>query len=78
MQNAFQDQCVFYLLDWILRYTLFHGFNILGSHLREEGSLDYNGGLVCLQVQTKFDTHIDRQQAPFCGAVVRESNQDSI
>jgi hypothetical protein len=44
------------LLDWILRYTLFHGFNTLGSHLREEGSLDYDGGLVRLQVQTKLDT----------------------
>jgi hypothetical protein len=39
------------LLDWILRYTLFHGFDTLGSHLREEGSLDYDGGLVRLQVQ---------------------------
>jgi hypothetical protein len=44
------------LLDWILRYSLFHGFDTLGSHLRE-GSLDYDGGLVRLQVQTKFDTH---------------------
>jgi hypothetical protein len=57
------------LLDWIMRYTLFHGFDTLGSHLREEGSLDYDGELVRLQVQTKFDTHIDRQQAPFSGAV---------
>ena len=44
----------------------------MGSHLREEGSLDYDGGLVRLQVQTKFDTHIDRQQAPFSGAVAGE------
>jgi hypothetical protein len=50
------------LLDWILRYTLFHRFDTLDSHLREEGSLDYDGGLVRLQVQPKFDTHIDRQQ----------------
>jgi hypothetical protein len=50
------------LLDWILRYTLFQGFDTLGSHLREEGSLDYDRGLVRLQVQTKFDTHIHRQQ----------------
>jgi hypothetical protein len=39
------------LLDHILHYTLFHGFDALGSHLREEGSLDYDGGLVRLQVQ---------------------------
>jgi hypothetical protein len=60
-----QDQNVFRLLDWILCYTLFHGFDTLGSHLREEGSLDYDGGLVHLQVQTNFDTTINRQQAPF-------------
>jgi hypothetical protein len=53
------------LLDWILRYILFHGFDTLGSHIREEGSLDYDGGLVRLHVQTKFDTHIDRQHMPF-------------
>jgi hypothetical protein len=40
------------LLDLILRNTLFHGFDTLGSHLREEGSLDYDRGFVCLQVQT--------------------------
>jgi hypothetical protein len=51
---------------------LFHGFNTLGSHLREEGSLGYDGGLVCLQVQTNFDTTINRQQAPFSGTVARE------
>jgi hypothetical protein len=32
---------------------------------REEGSLDYDGGLVRLQGQTNFDTTINRQQAPF-------------
>jgi hypothetical protein len=51
---------------------LFHGFDTLGSHLREEGSLDYDRGLVCLQVQTEFDTNIYRQQAPFSGAVAGE------
>jgi hypothetical protein len=61
-KTPFQDQSVFRLLDWILRYTLFHGFDTLGSHLREEGSLDYDGGLVRLQVQTNFDTTINRQQ----------------
>jgi hypothetical protein len=38
-------------------------------HSREEGSLDYDGRLVCLQVYLKFNTIIHRQQAPFSGAV---------
>jgi hypothetical protein len=42
------------------------------SHLREEGSLDYDGGFVRLQIHMKFDTNIHRQQAPFSGAVVGE------
>jgi hypothetical protein len=71
-KTSFQDQSVFCLLDWILRYTLFHGFDTLGSHLREEGSLDNDGGLVRLQVKTNFDTTINRQQAPFSGAVTGE------
>jgi hypothetical protein len=71
-KTPFQDQSVFLLLDWILRYTLFHGFDTLGSHLREEGSLDYNRKLVRLQVQTNFDTIINRQQSPFSGAVAGE------
>jgi hypothetical protein len=59
MQNPlFQIKVFLALLDWIFRYTLFHGFDTLGSHLREEGSLDYDGGLVRLQVQTNFDTNI--------------------
>jgi hypothetical protein len=62
MQNPFSRSKVFRLLDWILRYTLFHGFDTLGSHLREEGSLDYDGGLVRLQVETNFDTTINHQQ----------------
>jgi hypothetical protein len=32
------------------------------SHLREEGSLDYDRGFVRLQIQTNFDTTINRQQ----------------
>jgi hypothetical protein len=44
----------------------------LGSHLREEGSLDYDRGLVRLQVQTNFDTTINHQQVPFSGAVAGE------
>jgi hypothetical protein len=63
---------LFRLLDWILRYTLFHEFDTLGSHLREEGSLDYDRGLVRLQVQINFDTDINRQQAPFSSAVAGE------
>jgi hypothetical protein len=63
MQNqTSQDQSVFRLLDWILHYTLFHRTYTLGSHLREEGSLDYDGGLVRLQVQMNFDTTINCQQ----------------
>jgi hypothetical protein len=41
-------------------------------HSREEGSLDYDGRLVRLQVLTNFDTTINRQQAPFSGAVAEE------
>jgi hypothetical protein len=48
MQNPFSRSKCFPLINWILRYTLFHKFDTLGSHLREEGSLDYDGGLVCL------------------------------
>jgi hypothetical protein len=51
---------------------LFHGFDALGSHLREQGSLDYDVGLVRLQVQTKLEMHIHHQQAPFSGAVAGE------
>jgi hypothetical protein len=54
-----------------LRYTLFHGFDTLGSHLREEGSLDYDGGLVFLQVQMNFDTIINRQQPPTVASVAQ-------
>jgi hypothetical protein len=53
------------LLDWFLHHTLFHGFDTLGSHLREEGSLDYDGGSVRLQVHSKINTNIHRQQAPY-------------
>jgi hypothetical protein len=45
-----------------LHRTLFHGFDTLGSHLREEGSLDYDGGFVRLQVHLKFNTNIHNQQ----------------
>jgi hypothetical protein len=38
-KTPFQDQSVFRLLDWILHYTLFHGFDTLGSHLRKKGPL---------------------------------------
>jgi hypothetical protein len=32
-----------------------------GSRSREEGSLDYDGGFVRLQIHMKFDTNIHRQ-----------------
>jgi hypothetical protein len=60
------------LLDPLLRHTLFHGFDTSGSQLREEGSLDYDGGFVCLQVHLKFNTNIYRHQAPFSGTVAGE------
>jgi hypothetical protein len=41
-------------------------------HSREEGSLDYDGGFVQLQIHMKFDTNIYRQQAPFSGAVAED------
>jgi hypothetical protein len=44
----------------------------LVHHSREEGSLDYDGGFVRLQIHMKFDTNIHRQQAPFSGAVAEE------
>jgi hypothetical protein len=44
----------------------------LGSHLREEGSLGYDSGLVRLRVQTKLHTHLHRQQAPFFSAIAGE------
>jgi hypothetical protein len=41
-------------------------------HSREEGSLDYDGGFVRLQIHMNFDTIIYRQQAPCSGAVAGE------
>jgi hypothetical protein len=49
------------LLDWFLHRTLFYRFDTLGSHLREEGSLDYDGGFVRLQVHLNFNTNIHCQ-----------------
>jgi hypothetical protein len=40
---------------------LFNGFDTVGSHVREEGSLHYDEGLVRLQVQLKFDTNIHHE-----------------
>jgi hypothetical protein len=42
----------------------------LGSHLREEGSIDYDGGFVRLQVHLKFNTNIHRQQGRLRGMSV--------
>jgi hypothetical protein len=41
-------------------------------HSREEGSLDYDGGFVRLQIHMKFDTIIHYQQAPFSGTIAGE------
>jgi hypothetical protein len=41
-------------------------------HSREEGSLDYDGGFVLLQIHMKFDMNLRRQRAPFYGAVAGE------
>jgi hypothetical protein len=41
-------------------------------HSMEEGSLDYDGGFVDLQIHVNFDMKIHRQQAPFSGAVTGE------
>jgi hypothetical protein len=41
-------------------------------HSREEGSLDYDGVFVRLQIHMNFDTNIHRQQAPFSGAIAGE------
>jgi hypothetical protein len=35
-------------------------------------TLDYDGGFVRLQIHVNFDTIINRQQAPFSGAVAGE------
>jgi hypothetical protein len=40
--------------------------------LKDEGSLDYDGGFARLQVHLKFNTNMYRQQAPFSGAVAGE------
>jgi hypothetical protein len=50
-------------LDWILALHIVPRIRYLGfSHFREEGSLDYDGGFVRLQIQMNFDTTINRQQ----------------
>jgi hypothetical protein len=61
------------LLDWILALHIVPQIWYLGfSHLREEGSLDYDRGFVRLQIHMKFDMNIHRQQAPFYGAIAGE------
>jgi hypothetical protein len=41
-------------------------------HSREDGSLDYDGRLVRLQVYLNFNTNIYHKQAPFSGTVAGE------
>jgi hypothetical protein len=61
MQNqTSQDQSVFRWLDWILRYTLFHGFDTLGSHLGKKGPLTTMGDLS----SCKSKRTLIRQSAP--------------
>jgi hypothetical protein len=45
------------------------------SHLREEGSLDYNGGFVRLQIHVNFDTIINRQQPPSQAGSLKATHQ---
>jgi hypothetical protein len=60
----FFKRSFFALLDWILALHIVPRIRYLGfSHLREEGSLDYDGGFVRLQIQTNFDTTINRQHS---------------
>jgi hypothetical protein len=42
------------------------------DHSKEEGSLDYDGGFLLLQIHMNFDTIIYCQQAPFSGAFAGE------
>jgi hypothetical protein len=52
-------------LDWILALHIVTQIRYLGfSHLREEGSLDYDEGFVRLQIHVNFDTIINRQHWP--------------
>jgi hypothetical protein len=62
MQKQPLEIKAFPLIRLDLAFTLFHGFDTLGSHLRGEGSLGYDGGLVRLRVQMKLDTYFNRQQ----------------
>jgi hypothetical protein len=63
MQKSFSRSKCFPLIRLDLALHIVPRIRYIGSRLREEGSLDYNGGLVRLQVQTNFDTTINRQQA---------------
>jgi hypothetical protein len=47
--NPCVAHCSTYSIPWV-------------HHSREEGSLDYDGGLVRLQIHVNFDTNIHRQQ----------------
>jgi hypothetical protein len=69
--NLSRSKC-FPLIRLDLALHIVPRIRYLGFKLKGEGSLDYDGGLVCLQVQTNFDTIINRQQAPFYGAVAGE------
>jgi hypothetical protein len=55
--NLSRSKC-FPLIRLDLALHIVPRIRYLGFTLREEGSLDYDGGLVLLQVQTNFDTTI--------------------
>jgi hypothetical protein len=50
------------------------------SHLREDESLDYDGGFVRLQIQSNFDTNIHCQQQVCSGSSDgrMEANRDDL
>jgi hypothetical protein len=72
MENPFSRSKCFPLIRLDLALHIVPRIRYLGFTLKEEGSLDYDRGLVRLQVQTNFDMTIDRQQAPFSGTVAGE------
>jgi hypothetical protein len=65
MQNPLSRSKCFSLIRLDLALHIVPWIRYLGSHLREEGSLDYDGALIRLQVQTNFDTTINRQHSAF-------------
>jgi hypothetical protein len=61
MQNPFSRSKCFSLIRLDVALHIVPRIRYLGFTLKGRGSLDYDGGLVRLQVQTNFDTIINRQ-----------------